>query len=87
MAELYKNFIYGRWVEARSGRTFENRNPANRNDLVGLFPASGLFTGLRLPIRRRSECKSSREGPIYSVQGTRDAGKEFIRRSKTLLAQ
>ncbi|MBI2349271.1 MAG: aldehyde dehydrogenase family protein [Deltaproteobacteria bacterium] len=41
MAELYKNYIDGRWVEARSGRTFENRNPADRRDLVGLFPASG----------------------------------------------
>jgi aldehyde dehydrogenase (NAD+) len=28
-------------VEAKSGKTFENRNPANRHDLLGLFPASG----------------------------------------------
>ena len=41
MAELYKSYIDGRWVEARSGRTFENRNPADRRDLIGLFPASG----------------------------------------------
>ena len=41
MADLYKNYINGEWVEARSGRTFENRNPANRHDLIGLFPASG----------------------------------------------
>jgi aldehyde dehydrogenase (NAD+) len=42
MAGLYKNYIDGRWVEAKSGKTFENRNPANRHDLIGLFPASGL---------------------------------------------
>ncbi|MFQ5903350.1 MAG: aldehyde dehydrogenase family protein [Candidatus Binatia bacterium] len=41
MADLYKNYIDGRWVEARSGKTFENRDPANRHDLIGLFPASG----------------------------------------------
>jgi alpha-ketoglutaric semialdehyde dehydrogenase len=41
MAERYKNYIGGRWVEAKSGGTFENRNPANRRDLIGTFPASG----------------------------------------------
>lgn len=41
MAELYKNYINGKWAGAKSGRTFENRNPANRQDLIGLFPASG----------------------------------------------
>ena len=41
MAELYKNYINGKWIEAKSGKTFENRNPADRRDLIGLFPASG----------------------------------------------
>ncbi len=36
----FKNFINGEWVPARSGKTFENRNPANRHELVGYFPAS-----------------------------------------------
>jgi len=36
----FKNFINGDWVSARSGKTFENRNPANRHELVGHFPAS-----------------------------------------------
>ncbi len=40
MADEYKNFIDGQWVAARSAKTFENRNPANRDDLIGLFPAS-----------------------------------------------
>lgn len=40
MAELYKNYIGGKWLGAAAGQTFENRNPANRDDLVGLFPAS-----------------------------------------------
>src|SRR5436190_17876326 len=41
MADRFKNLIDGKWVEAKSGKTFDNRNPANRNDLIGLFPASG----------------------------------------------
>lgn len=41
MAELFKNYIDGRWVESESGKTFENRNPANRHDLIGVFSSSG----------------------------------------------
>ena len=35
------NFIDGRWVPAASGDTFERRNPADQDDLIGTFPASG----------------------------------------------
>jgi acyl-CoA reductase-like NAD-dependent aldehyde dehydrogenase len=38
MPDVYKNYIGGKWVEA--AKTFENRNPADRRDLIGLFPAS-----------------------------------------------
>ncbi len=38
--ETQHNFIGGRWVPAASGQTFEDRNPADRDDLVGLFPKS-----------------------------------------------
>ena len=41
MAQQYENFIDGKWQAAGSGKTFENRNPANTDDLIGLFPASG----------------------------------------------
>jgi aldehyde dehydrogenase (NAD+) len=37
---VFKNFINGEWVESRSGKSLENRNPANRDELVGMFPAS-----------------------------------------------
>ena len=36
-----KNLIGGKWVGARTRQTFEDRNPANTGDLVGVFPASG----------------------------------------------
>src|SRR5216684_3150416 len=34
---MFKNFINGEWVESRSGRAYENRNPANTDELVGMF--------------------------------------------------
>ncbi|HUK21424.1 MAG TPA: aldehyde dehydrogenase family protein [Gemmatimonadales bacterium] len=37
----FRNFIAGSWVAPESGEYFENRNPADRNDLIGLFPRSG----------------------------------------------
>jgi acyl-CoA reductase-like NAD-dependent aldehyde dehydrogenase len=40
MPKVYKNYINGEWVEARNGKAIENRNPANRDELVGMFPAS-----------------------------------------------
>ncbi len=41
MTTTYKNFINGSWQESKSGKFFENRNPANWNDdLIGLFPLS-----------------------------------------------
>ena len=40
-AKVYKNFIGGEWVEARTGKTFENQNPADIRDVVGIFQASG----------------------------------------------
>ena len=40
MASEYKNFINGKFVPAKSGKTYENRNPADTDDLVGVFPSS-----------------------------------------------
>jgi aldehyde dehydrogenase (NAD+) len=37
----FNNFIAGAWVPPDSGEYFENRNPADRDDLVGMFPRSG----------------------------------------------
>jgi len=40
MTEKYMNHIGGRWIPARSGRTFSNHNPAT-GELLGEYPASG----------------------------------------------
>ncbi|MCF7809827.1 aldehyde dehydrogenase family protein [bacterium] len=41
MAEKYLNYIAGEWRPAISGEWFENRNPANWDEIIGLFPKSG----------------------------------------------
>src|SRR3989454_6673005 len=41
MPENFKNFIAGEWVAPRTGAYFENRNPADWDDLIGCFPRSG----------------------------------------------
>jgi aldehyde dehydrogenase (NAD+) len=39
-AKTYKNFIDGDWVESRSGQTYENLNPADTRDVIGIFQRS-----------------------------------------------
>src|SRR2546423_601809 len=41
MTETFKNFIAGEWVAPATGDHFENRNPADWNDVIGRFPRSG----------------------------------------------
>jgi alpha-ketoglutaric semialdehyde dehydrogenase len=41
VARVFKNFINGEWVAAKSGKTLENRNPANTDEIIGEFPLSG----------------------------------------------
>jgi acyl-CoA reductase-like NAD-dependent aldehyde dehydrogenase len=39
--KIYNNLIGGQWVSAETGKTFLNHNPANTDDVVGEFQASG----------------------------------------------
>ncbi len=36
----YKNYIGGEWVKSKTGETFENRNPANTEEVIGVFQKS-----------------------------------------------
>jgi acyl-CoA reductase-like NAD-dependent aldehyde dehydrogenase len=40
MADKFQNFIAGQRVDSSDGQTFENRNPANWQELLGTFPLS-----------------------------------------------
>ena len=37
---VFPNLIDGKWLPSGSGRLFENRNPANSDDLIGMFQES-----------------------------------------------
>lgn len=39
-AKTYKNFIGGEWVGSQSGQTYENLNPADTRDVIGIFQRS-----------------------------------------------
>jgi len=41
MADVYPNYIAGHWSECQTKKTFPNINPANINETIGLFQASG----------------------------------------------
>lgn len=36
----FLNYIGGQWTAAKSGKTFESKNPANPSDMIATFPAS-----------------------------------------------
>jgi aldehyde dehydrogenase (NAD+) len=40
MADVFKNYIGGEWVESRSGETFASTNPANSSEVIGEFQRS-----------------------------------------------
>lgn len=40
MAQVFKNYIGGKWVESASGKTFESNNPANFDEIVAIYQQS-----------------------------------------------
>src|SRR6476469_6774037 len=86
----YKNYINGEWVASKSKKTFENRNPANNDDLIGTFQESNAddlhhavdvahkaFDGWRLtPAPRRADF-------LYAVGNILKRDKEKIAREMT----
>src|SRR6266702_1191629 len=89
--KIYKNFIDDEWVEASTGETFENRNPADTRDVIGIFQRSGkadveaavdaakrAFQKWRLvPAPRRAEI-------VYRAAEMLSARKEELARDMTL---
>jgi aldehyde dehydrogenase (NAD+) len=86
----YKNYINGEWVASTKKKTFENRNPANEDDLIGTFQdsnetdvtgaidaAHAAFPAWRLlPAPRRAEY-------LYRVADILKRDKEAIAREMT----
>jgi alpha-ketoglutaric semialdehyde dehydrogenase len=89
-APVYKNYINGQWVTSRSGQTFENRNPANTDELIGTFQKSNA-EDVKAAVDAASEAyKSWRLVPapkrgeiLYRVAARLAADKEAYSRDMT----
>jgi aldehyde dehydrogenase (NAD+) len=87
MADAKKNYIGGKWMEAKSRKTFENRNPANVDDLVGIFPTSSTedvelaVAAAREAFGRWRQVPAPKRGEILYRAG------ELLRRRKEEIAR
>lgn len=63
MAKTFRNFIGGEWVAPAEGRYFQNRNPADHDDLIGRFPTRPRATSTRPCDRRKRGLRSGHARP------------------------
>lgn len=75
------NYVNGEWVQSRSGRTLERRNPANHHDLIG-----------HLPLSSRQEMREAIEAAERAREAWRDTpaparGKIVMRAARLLEEQ
>src|SRR5690606_37178204 len=90
MSERFRNFIGSEWVDPSTGEFFENRNPADQDDLIGLWPLSGaedVERAVHAPLegfeRWRRTPAPQRGDVIRGVGGSLTARKDEIARIMT----
>jgi len=81
------NYIGGRWVPATSGETFEDRNPADRDELVGLFPKSDRRDVDAAVAAAKKAFPAWRNTPAPRRAEILYAAGEILRRDKETLAR
>jgi aldehyde dehydrogenase (NAD+) len=87
MTPSYGNYIGGEWAPAASGKSFENRNPADRDDLVGVFPESGREDVDAAVAAARRAFPSWRDTPAPRRAEILYAAGEILKRDKEELAR
>ncbi len=85
--EPQTNFIGGEWVAAASGETFENRNPADVDDLVGVFPRSGRQDVEKAVAAAKRAFPAWRDTPAPGRAEVLYAAGEILKRDKESLAR
>jgi alpha-ketoglutaric semialdehyde dehydrogenase len=76
--ELFLNYIAGQWIECKAKKTFSNTNPANTDDVVGLFQASGAEDA-------ESACDAARKAqPAWAVLPAPRRGEYLFRAAEIL---
>jgi acyl-CoA reductase-like NAD-dependent aldehyde dehydrogenase len=86
MPETFLNYIGGRWVPARSGRTFFNTNPAT-GEMLGEYPSSGPEDVDAAVSAARSTYRSWRNTPAPKRAEILYRAGELIRARKEDLAR
>jgi len=81
------NSIGGEWIPSASGKTIENRNPADRDDLVGVFPDSGREDVEAAVAAARRAFPSWRDTPAPRRAEILYAAGEILKRDKEELAR
>ena len=84
---LQGNLIGDEWLPASSGRTFEDRNPADRDDLVGVFPESGKEDVEAAVAAARKAYPGWRDTPAPRRAEILFAAGEILKRDKEDLAR
>ncbi|HEY3173449.1 MAG TPA: aldehyde dehydrogenase family protein [Thermoanaerobaculia bacterium] len=84
---LQGNFIGGEWVTSSSGKTFEDRNPADQDDLVGIFPESGREDVEAAVAAARKAYPGWRDTPAPRRAEILFAAGEILKRDKEKLAR
>jgi acyl-CoA reductase-like NAD-dependent aldehyde dehydrogenase len=86
----YRNFVGGRWVEAESGRTVPNLNPADTRDVLGHVPLSSAEEARRAVEAARAAFPAWRDTPapvrgriLFRAMALLDAEKEELARLLT----
>jgi aldehyde dehydrogenase (NAD+) len=87
MGDQESNFIGGRWVSAKSGKTFENRNPADRDEIIGVYPDSGPEDVEAAVAAAKTAFPGWRDTPAPRRAETLYAAGEILKRDKEELAR
>jgi len=86
-ARVFPNIIDGREAAGAAGGTFENRNPAKRDDLIGLFPESGAEDARRAVAAAAVAYRSWRGVPAPRRAEVLYRAAELLRERKEQLAR
>ncbi|MEP6993036.1 MAG: aldehyde dehydrogenase family protein [Acidobacteriota bacterium] len=85
--ETQSNWIGGRWVPAASGQTFENRNPADCDDVIGLYPKSEKADVDAAVAAAKKAFPGWRDTPAPRRAEVLYAAGEILKRDKEMLAR
>src|SRR5260370_15919514 len=84
-ADVFQNYIGGKWRPARSGETFPNYNPAT-GELIGYFPLSGEAEANAAVEAARAAFEKWRLGPAPKRGGILSRARELLQQHKQAAA-